>query len=179
MSLEHKILKSIAKTRHDIFTKIMKFFSLSANAGVIFFILSLIMILSEKYKKMGYACIVTVLTHSFICNVLLKPVIKRMRPFDRYQDIIVLLDKMPKDYSFPSGHTGASFAFATTVFLYDKKLGALAYILALCIAYSRMYLGVHYPTDIIGGVILGSGIAILIFNFFPLEKFLLMLKIVV
>ena len=173
MSLEHKILKSIAKTRHDIFTKIMKFFSLSANAGVIFFILSLIMILSEKYKKMGYACIVTVLTHSFICNVLLKPVIKR------YQDIIVLLDKIPKDYSFPSGHTGASFAFATTVFLYDKKLGALAYILALCIAYSRMYLGVHYPTDIIGGVILGSGIAILIFYFFPLEKFLLMLKIVV
>ena len=172
MSLEHKILKSIAKTRHDIFTKIMKFFSLSANAGVIFFILSLMMILSEKYKKMGYACIVTVLTHSFICNVLLKPVIKRMRPFDRYQDIIVLLDKIPKDYSFPSGHTGASFAFATTVFLYDKKL-------ALCIAYSRMYLGVHYPTDIIGGVILGSGIAILIFYFFPLEKFLLMLKIVV
>ena len=157
MSFEHKILKSIAKTRHDIFTKIMKFFSLSANAGVIFFILSLII----------------------ICNVLLKPVIKRMRPFDRYQDIIVLLDKIPKDYSFPSGHTGASFAFATTVFLYDKKLGALAYILALCIAYSRMYLGVHYPTDIIGGVILGSGIAILIFYFFPLEKFLLMLKIVV
>ena len=177
MSFEHRILKGIAKTRHDIFTRIMKFFSLSANAGVIFFILSLLMILSGKYKKIGYACIVTVLTHSFICNVILKPLIRRMRPFDRYQDIIVLLDKLPKDYSFPSGHTGASFTFATTVFLYDKRLGALAYILALCIAYSRMYLGVHYPTDIIGGAILGSSVAILMYYFFPLDKMLSIFKL--
>ena len=172
MSFEHKILKSIAKTRHDIFTKIMKFFSLSANAGVIFFILSLIMILSEKYKKMGYACIVTVLTHSFICNVLLKPVIKRMRPFDRYQDIIVLLDKIPKDYSFPSGHTGASFAFATTVFLYDKKVGALHSLFTHvfgCTLSNRYNRWCHT----------WKRNSYIDFLLFPIEKFLLMLKIVV
>lgn len=169
MNFEHKILILIASTRNVIMTKFMKFFSISANGGVIFFILSMMMLLSDKYKKMGYAVIATVLAHSLICNVFVKPIIRRIRPFDRYSDITVLLDKLPKDYSFPSGHTGASFAFATTVFLYDKKLGVLAYILAILIAYSRMYLGVHYPTDIIGGIILGSSMAVCMYKYFPLD----------
>lgn len=172
MKFEQKILLMIAKTRTDVMSIIMKNLSKSANGGVIFFILSLIMMINEKTRKMGWACIVAVLAHSLICNVFVKPIIRRMRPFDRYCDITVVLDKLPRDFSFPSGHTGASFAFATTVFLYDKKLGVLAYILAFAISYSRMYVGVHYPTDILGGIVLGSSVSLAMYKFFPLDKIL-------
>ena len=90
-----------------------------------------------------------------ICNGILKPLVHRIRPFD-VKTGIELLVKRPTDYSFPSGHTAASFASVTALYLAgEKKLWIPALVLAVLIAFSRLYLYVHYPTDVLGGVVAG------------------------
>ena len=105
------------------------------------------------------------LTGLLVCNVVMKPLFARMRPYDYqllfHDRVIPLLIEAEKDFSFPSGHTIASFEAATALFLRHKKLGIPALILAGLIAFSRLYLYVHYPTDVLTSVILGIGIAFL------------------
>ena len=76
-----------------------------------------------------------------------------------------MLIAVPKDYSFPSGHTFASFAAAVSVFLYYKKAGTAAIILAFLIGFSRLYLFVHFPTDVLAGFVIGVMIALLCVKF--------------
>ena len=90
-----------------------------------------------------------------LCNVLLKNLVARTRPYDVNTGIQLLVAKL-RDYSFPSGHTAASFASATALyFAGEKKLWKPALVLACLIAVSRLYLYVHYPTDVLGGVVIG------------------------
>ena len=90
-----------------------------------------------------------------VCNGLLKNLVARTRPCD-VNTAIQLLISHPTDYSFPSGHTAASFtAVAALYFSGDKKIWKAAIILGILIAFSRMYLYVHYPTDILGGILVG------------------------
>ena len=90
-------------------------------------------------------------------NMLLKNVVARIRPYDVAENITLLVDKL-SDYSFPSGHTMAAFEFFTVVCLLPVKKGykVLAGILAFIIAFSRLYLYVHYPTDVLGGMFFGT-----------------------
>ena len=90
-----------------------------------------------------------------LCNVFIKNLVARTRPFDVNTAVQLLVAK-PRDYSFPSGHTAASFASVTALYLAGEKMWKAALVLAVLIALSRLYLYVHYPTDIIGGVIFGS-----------------------
>ena len=90
-----------------------------------------------------------------LCNVILKNLIARVRPYDVNTAVQVLVVK-PKDFSFPSGHTAASFASVTALYLAgEKKLWKGVCVLAVLIAFSRLYLYVHYPTDILGGIVVG------------------------
>jgi undecaprenyl-diphosphatase len=73
--------------------------------------------------------------------------------------LIPLLIEAPTDYSFPSGHTIASFEAATVLLIRHKKWGIMAMVLAVLIAFSRLYLYVHYPTDVLSSIVLGIGIA--------------------
>src|SRR5699024_9151019 len=92
---------------------------------------------------------------ALLCNVVLKPMIARIRPFD-VNTAVQLLVSAPRDYSFPSGHTAASFAAVSALyFAGEKKLWKIFLVFAVVIAFSRMYLYVHYPTDILGGIFLG------------------------
>ena len=86
-----------------------------------------------------------------ITNLLIKNAVARPRPFDTYTQIIPLITR-PKDYSFPSGHTCASFAVALVCLrMLPGKWGILPVVLAGMIAFSRLYLGVHYPGDVLAG----------------------------
>lgn len=85
---------------------------------------------------------------------MLKPLVARERPC-WINESVHLLVAMPKDYSFPSGHTQASFASATAIFHVNKKAGVCAFILAVLIAFSRLYLYVHFPTDVLAGIGIG------------------------
>ena len=126
------------------------------DAGIIWIILTLILLLIPKTRKTGVILTAALLVDLVLCNMLLKNLVARTRPFDVNTAVQLLVAK-PRDYSFPSGHTAASFASVTALYLAgEKKLWKAALVLAVLIALSRLYLYVHYPTDIIGGVIFGS-----------------------
>lgn len=121
--------------------------------GALFWVLTaLALMVSKKTRKIGVAAILSIIMGSLVTNVLLKLVVSRTRPYDHNDNIIPIIKK-PRDYSFPSGHTTVSFACAL-VYLRQlpKKYGVSAAALAGLIGFSRLYLGVHYPTDILGGI---------------------------
>ena len=89
-----------------------------------------------------------------LCNLVLKPLAARPRPC-WIDEQVKLLVAAPKDYSFPPGHSAASFAAAVSIFVMHKKEGAAALILACLIAFSRLYLFVHFPTDVLAGIAVG------------------------
>ena len=91
-----------------------------------------------------------------LCNGILKPLVGRARPFTANPSIQLLVSK-PADYSFPSGHTAAAFAAVSALFFAgEKKIWKGALVLAVLIAFSRLYLYVHYPTDVLGGAVVGA-----------------------
>ena len=95
-----------------------------------------------------------------IGNLTLKPLIARIRPYDANPDVTLLIDRL-SDYSFPSGHTLASFEAAAVLLLQYRAKAIPALVLALLIAFSRLYLYVHYPTDVLAGALLGVAFAFL------------------
>ena len=88
------------------------------------------------------------------CNVILKPLVNRTRPYVLL-DYDILIPPVG-DASFPSGHTAASFAAATAIYAINRKWGIAAYIFAAVMGFSRLYLGVHFPTDVLGGAVCGT-----------------------
>ena len=140
--------------RSGILDVIMPVISAIGNSGLIWIIIAIIFICLKKYRAMGISLGIALILCLLIGNLGLKPLIARIRPYDVIPDIVLLIPP-PKDYSFPSGHTMASFASATVIFWYHKRFGICALILGSAIAFSRLYLYVHYPTDILGGVVIG------------------------
>ena len=127
------------------------------NDGEIWILLGIVLLFFKKYRKFGIFVLVGMLLGAIIGNEILKPLIARPRPCHIYEMLPDMLIDVPKltSYSFPSGHTTSSFIAATVLVRANKKFGFFAIPLAFLIAFSRMYLFVHFPTDILGGVVLG------------------------
>lgn len=135
----------------DIFFKIV---SMLGDKGLIWICTAVLCIIFKKTRKCGI-CIAAALLMCLLCgNAILKPLIARTRPFDVMPTLKIIIPK-PTDFSFPSGHTLASFASATAIFINHRRIGAAAYVFAVLMALSRIYLCVHYPTDVLGGILLG------------------------
>ncbi len=133
------------------------------DAGAIWIALTVLLLLHPKHRQTGIEMAVALLMGLVICNLCMKPLFARMRPYD-YQltqlgNTIHLLIPAESDFSFPSGHTIASFEAATVLLRRSRKAGIPAMILASLIAFSRLYLYVHYPTDVLCSLFLGIGIA--------------------
>lgn len=117
--------------------------------------LGLGLILIPRTRKIGFAVMAAVILDSVLCNVILKNIFVRPRPCDVNTAINLLIPR-PLGYSFPSGHTSAAFAaVAALYFSGERKIWKAALALAILIAFSRMYLYVHYPTDVLGGILVG------------------------
>ena len=150
------IQANIANGFLDVFMPIITAFG---NGGIFWMACAAILLIFPKTRKTGLAMGIALALGLIVCNFILKPVIDRPRPFKVLADmgvIINLLIKEPGPHSFPSGHTIASFEASVALLLSNKKLGIPAFILAILIAFSRLYLYVHYPTDVIASVILGT-----------------------
>lgn len=138
---------------------VMPVITLLGDAGIFWILIAVVLLIFPKYRKIGLAMGAALLMGLLICNVTMKPLFARIRPYDyqlqQFGKTIPLLIEAQHDFSFPSGHTLASFEAATVLMLNRKKLGIPAMILAALIAFSRLYLYVHYPTDVLVSIVLG------------------------
>lgn len=138
--------------RVSITTPFWKFITLLGNGGWFWILVSVLLIFLKKTRYVGVTALVSIMMGFIVTNLILKNVIARPRPFDVTSAVIPLITK-PADFSFPSGHTCASFSAALVYYrMLPKKYGISALLLASMIAFSRLYLGVHYPSDITGGI---------------------------
>ncbi len=139
---------------------IMPYVSRFCDGGSGWIFVALVLLCFPKTRKIGITIGVALLIGLLGCNAILKPLVDRTRPFVWDPHVSLLLPP-PTDASFPSGHSTAAFEGAVVLFLYHKKWGIPALCLAASVAFSRLYLYMHYPTDVLCGSILGtlSGIA--------------------
>ena len=137
----------------------MPIVTLFGDGGVFWIAVAVVLLLFAKYRKTGFSMGMALVLGLLVCNIILKPQVARIRPYNfqlqEYGREITLLVKGLNDYSFPSGHTIASFEACTVLMLHDKRLGIPATVLAILIAFSRLYLYVHYPTDVLVSLVLG------------------------
>ena len=146
--------------RNDVLTPIFKFVTTLGNAGVIWIVLSVGLLIPKKTRRVGVLALVSLLFSALIDNVILKNVVARTRPYDVIEGLTSLVGAQ-KDYSFPSGHTGSAFAAAGVMFRgLPKKFGIPILVFACLMGLSRLYVGVHYPSDVLGGALIGTGIAL-------------------
>lgn len=154
-SIDTSIILIISNYLHNsVLDKLMVLITSLGNGGTIWIIISIAMLSSKKYRKVGIMALTAVALTAIFGEGILKHLIRRLRPFASIQTLNVIIKK-PLTYSFPSGHTAASFAAAGVIGKHIKKYKLEVYILASLIAFSRIYLFVHYPSDILGGIILG------------------------
>lgn len=154
------ILDGIAAQLHcPLLDFLMPLVTALGDAGLIWIVLAAVLLCIPKYRKVGLAMGAALLMGLLVCNLTLKPLVARIRPFDyqllHFGRVIPLLIESPTDFSFPSGHTIASFEAATVLLVNHKKWGTAAMVLAVLIAFSRLYLYVHYVTDVLFSVMLG------------------------
>ena len=126
------------------------------DGGIFWIIVSVVLLLFKKTRKIGLCCALGLIFDLLVVNMALKPLVARIRPYVVLNDITILTHQ-PGDHSFPSGHSAGSFACAWALFraCKNKKWGTAALVLASLISLSRLYVGVHYPTDVIGGIAVG------------------------
>ena len=155
---------------HDAMDAIMTFITHLGDAGIIWIIITICLLISKQYRKLGILCAIGLISGLIIGNIIVKNVVSRQRPFELANSLADTIDqwknffhykiKPPTDRSFPSGHTQASFIVATILMMAKRKFGIPALILAFLIGFSRLYLKVHFPTDVLGGMLMGIAIGL-------------------
>ena len=133
------------------------------ESGIFWIALSLVLMIFPKTRKAGFTMGLALLMGVIIGNGVLKNVLARPRPYDFDPTLAHRLawGEMTSDYSFPSGHTLASFEASVGLMIHHKKWGVAALALACLVCISRLFLLVHYPTDVLAGALIGIGFAFL------------------
>ena len=145
---------------------VMPIITMFGDAGIFWMVCATILLLFvAKHRRTGLGMWFAMALGLLVCNIILKPGVARMRPYDFQMEYftkeITLIAGGMHDFSFPSGHTIASFEACTVLMLGNRKFGIPATILAVLIAFSRLYLYLHYPTDVIASIILGTAFGII------------------
>ena len=140
--------------------RVMPWITALGDKGFLWIGITLVLLVWKRYRKTAFTLAVSLLICLVAGNLVLKPLVGRERPFEAGSVTELLIDA-PEDFSFPSGHTMASFAAAGVLMASDKRLGIPALCIAVLIAFSRLYLYVHYPTDVLAGAALGLFVSFL------------------
>lgn len=153
--------------RNEILTPFFILITRLGDKGSIWIAITIILLICKKTRKTGIMSALALIFATTFNNLVLKGIFERTRPYEVVEGLNCVIENM-KSFSFPSGHTSSSFAAATILYTQlPRRYGIPAFILASLIAFSRMYLGVHYLTDIIGGMLTGivsAFIVIFIYN---------------
>lgn len=137
--------------------RLMPFVSGLANHGEIWILFAALLLLMRKQRRYGVSAACALTLDLVACNMILKPLVDRGRPFLLRPDLLLLVSP-PGDASFPSGHTAAAFAAVFALKTAGSPLWIPALALASVIAFSRLYLYVHWPSDVLGGILLGAAV---------------------
>ena len=146
-----------AHLRCGFLDAVLPVISWTSNHGEIWILLALCLLAAKKSRRQGGTVAVALLMDLLCCNMFLKPLIGRVRPF-AVNPAVELLVAAPLDASFPSGHTAVSFAAVFALKASGSPLWKPALVLASVIAFSRLYLYVHWPTDVLAGILLGAAL---------------------
>lgn len=143
--------------RRESLDPLIRAFTHLGDSGALFIALGLVLMCIPKTRRLGAAVLTALVFGALATNLALKPLVNRTRPWVAIEGLRTLVDSGAGDPSFPSGHTTAAFAFAGTVLRSGAKRGWKGACLALAVlmAISRLYVGVHYPTDVLAGVVIG------------------------
>ena len=152
--MELKILDWIQALHNPVTDVLFVWITRLGNVGMIWILLAAVLLLRRKTRKTGDILAAALVVDVLLCNGLLKHLFHRVRPCD-VNTAVSLLVSRPTDYSFPSGHTLSSAIGATILTKTDRRFGYAAIPLAALIAFSRLYLYVHWPSDVLAGALLG------------------------
>ena len=154
-----------ANLKSGFMDKFMPFITKFGDHGLFWMIVAAVLVIFPKTRKTGLGMAFAMIIGLVICNMTLKPLVARIRPYDlqlqEFGVTVRLLSGAMHDFSFPSGHTIASVEAAVVLLKNSKKMGIPAMILAVLISFSRLYLYVHYPTDVLASIILGTLFALI------------------
>lgn len=162
--MDFQILYTIQNWHVEWLDAVMVAFTTFGDSGIGWILVGLILALIPKTRKCGINVLLTMLVTHIIGSWIIKPIVARPRPCVVDTGVEMLI-QAPSSYSFPSGHSASSFAAALTIFFYYRKQGIVALAVAAMVAFSRMYLFVHYPTDVLCGALLGCIDAYLIYRY--------------
>ena len=155
-NFELAILDAIqAHLRCGFLDAVLPAVSWTCTHGELWILLAVVLVLFRKTRRQGWSVGCALVLDLICCNLILKPLVGRIRPF-AVNTAVELLTAPPADASFPSGHTAASFAAVFALWASGSPLWKPAAVLASVIAFSRLYLYVHWPTDVLGGIVVGA-----------------------
>lgn len=143
-----------ANLRCGVLDVLMPALSWTCNHGEIWIVLAAVLLAVKRCRRQGLAVGCALITDLVLCNLILKPLVGRVRPF--VVQSVELLISPPTDASFPSGHTAASFAAVFALKASGSPLWKPALAVAVAMAFSRLYLYVHWPSDVLGGALVGA-----------------------
>lgn len=142
--------------RVDVLTPVVVFLTHLGDGGRIWIFCALLLLVMKRTRRTGAALTLSMVCNLLVTNVVLKNLFARIRPYEAVEGLRRVIEAQ-SDFSFPSGHTACSFAAAVVLFcMCPRKIGIPAMVLAVLISLSRLYVGVHFPTDILGGAIVGT-----------------------
>ena len=158
--MELQILHAIQGIHQEWLTEILRFFTTIGESGLVWIVIAIVLTCIPKTRKCGLTMIIAMAITYLVGNLFLKNV-NRETPSLCCGHRCDAENSVPFGIFLPSGHTSNGFAGAVTIFSYYRKAGILSLLMAAVIAFSRLYFFVHYPTDILGGMVLGTLDAVL------------------
>lgn len=160
MPFEFTILDALQKLRCPVLDALAVFFDHAGAHGEIWITFTAVLLAFRRTRRAGLAMALALGFYMLAGHCVLKPLFARPRPCDIRPEMLTLVAR-PNGWSFPSGHTASAFAAAFALWRQNHKLGTPALWLAAFIGFTRLYLYVHFPTDVLGGVALGLALGAL------------------